>query len=358
MEHKDVNVTISFGTIAKTTFFIILLWILWQLLDLVLVVLTAVVIASAIEPAARWLIKYRVPRVLAVLLIYLLVFSVLAVIAVFFIPPLLGELSSLSTTLPNYIDRINSSESVGAVGEFTGILPDNFANSLSVGEAIKTVSEQLNKISGNVFSLISAVFGGALSFLLIVVMSFYLAVQEKGIENFLGIITPVRYEKYVIDLWHRSQTKIGLWMRGQLILALLVGVLVYLALTVFGIRYALLLAVIAAIFELIPIFGPILASIPAILIALVSGGASQAFIVVILYVIIQQFENQLLYPLVVRQVVGVPSIIAIIALIAGGTLAGLLGVILSIPLAAILMELFNDLDREKHHLKQAEQEGA
>ena len=359
MEARNISVNIGFSTIAKTIFFVILLWVLYQLRDLFLVVLTAVVIASAIEPMTRWFIRYRIPRVIAVLIMYLIVFSILFGIVFFFIPPLIGELQTFSARLPEYINSINISNSVGTVSqEISGSLPgeivDNIGSSLSVSDALTGLNNTINKFSGNFFNVMAAIFGGALSFVLIIVISFYLAVQERGIENFLAIITPVKHEKYIIDLWHRSQNKIGLWLRGQLLLALLVGILVYLALTIFGIKFALLLAVIAAVFELIPIFGPVLAGVPAVIIASLDGGLSAAFIVLIIYIIIQQFENQLLYPLVVRHVVGVPSIVAIIAIIAGGQLAGLLGVILSVPLAAILMELFNDLDREKHHLKRAE----
>lgn len=359
MENKDINVTISFGSIAKAIFFLILLLLLWQLRDLVLIVLTAVVIASSIEPTTKFLTKYRVPRVIAVLLIYLFVFIFFAVIILFFIPPLLGELSNLSSMLPGYISQLDISNPINSISDISGgIIPESFINSLSIKDALDSLSLIIDKFSGNIFSLISTFFGGAFSFILIIVISFYLAVQEKGINIFLSTITPIKYEKYIIDLWRRSQKKIGLWMKGQLILAIIVGILVYLALTVFGVRFALLLAVIAAVFEIIPIFGPIMAAIPAVLMALLSGGSSQAFIVVILYIIIQQFENHLLYPLVVRQVIGIPSIIAIIALIAGGILAGFLGILLSVPLAVIFMELFDDLDREKHHLKKIQEDGA
>lgn len=349
MADKNITINVGFGTVAKTIFFILLLWVLYQLLDLVLIVLTAVVIATAIEPATRRLVKLRIPRVLAVIILYFVVFGIFSGVIIYLIPTLTQELGSLSKQLPDYINSLNLLDSPIAETLGEGALPSQ----LPFSEAINSLSEKVADISGNFLSVLSTVFGGALSLLLIVVMSFYLSVQEKGIENFLGIITPVKYERYVIDLWHRSQKKIGLWLRGQLLLALIVGVLVYLGLTIFGIKYALLLAIIAAIFELIPIFGPILSAIPAIAIAFIGpdGGLDKAFIVVILYVIIQQFENQLLYPLVVKQVVGVPSIVAIIALIAGGTLAGLLGMILSVPLAAVLMELFNDLDKEKHHLR-------
>ena len=102
-------------------------------------------------------------------------------------------------------------------------------------------------------------------------------------------------------------------MQGQVILALIIGVLVYLGLTILGVRYALLLAVLAGVFEIIPIFGPILAAIPAVLIGFIDGGASMALFVIGLYTIIQQFENQLIYPLVVRKVVGVPPLLVILA---------------------------------------------
>jgi len=358
MQDKHLTVNIGFGTIAKTILFILLLWTLWQLINLVLVVLTAVVIASAIEPATNWFTRYKVPRVLAVLMIYLVVFTILFGFVFFFIPPLLADLKDLSLQLPGYLKSIDISDTSSLDTISSGVLPGTLTDSFSISETLNSLSETINELSRNVFKLVSTIFGGALSFSLIVVMSFYLAVQERGIENFLDIITPIKYEKYVIDLWHRSQRKIGLWLQGQLLLGLLVGILVYLALTVFQVRYALLLAVIAAIFEIIPIFGPILAAVPAVLIGLLDGGISKGFFVVILYVIIQQFENHLLYPLVVRQVVGVPSIIAIVALVAGGSLAGLLGMILSVPLAAIFMELFNDLDKEKHHLKKIAQEEA
>ena len=112
-----------------------------------------------------------------------------------------------------------------------------------------------------------------------------------------------------------------------------------------GVEYALALAVLAGLFELIPLFGPILAAIPAIALAFLADGPTTALIVLAFYIVIQQFENQLIYPLVVKKVVGVPAIIVIVALIAGGTLAGFFGMLLSVPIAAILMELFTDMQK-------------
>ena len=133
-------------------------------------------------------------------------------------------------------------------------------------------------------------------------------------------------------------------MQGQLILAVLMGVLVFLGLSILQIPHALFLALIAAVFEIIPVFGPTLAAVPAVLIAFVEGGATLGLMTVGLYVIAQQFENHLIYPNVVTRIVGVPPLLVILALIVGGELAGFLGVILSVPIAAIIQELAKDIE--------------
>jgi predicted PurR-regulated permease PerM len=178
-------------------------------------------------------------------------------------------------------------------------------------------------------------------------MSFYLSVERDGVGKFLKIITPLKHEGYIIDLWKRSQRKIGLWMQGQIILAVTIGVLVYLGLLLLNVPNALLLAALAGAFEIIPLFGPILASIPAIAISFVSGGFTAAILTAAFYLIIHQFENQLIYPLVVKKVVGVPPIVSIVALVAGFELAGFLGLVLSVPIAAIFIEFFDDLEKNK-----------
>jgi len=184
-----------------------------------------------------------------------------------------------------------------------------------------------------------------MQFILIVVLSFYFAVQEEGIEGFLRTVTPLAQEEYVIDLWHRSQKKIGLWMQGQIMLSVLVGVLIYLGLLIIGIPYALLIGLFTAVMEIIPIFGSFVAAVPAIAIAFTTGGTTLAVIVAGLYIVVNQFEAHLIYPLVVKKIVGVPPLLVIVAMVAGGELAGFLGLLLSIPLAAILQEFVGDLDK-------------
>ena len=219
--------------------------------------------------------------------------------------------------------------------------------SFGLGDLIRSIQDVSSNVSNGFVKIISAIFGGLLSFVLIVVLSFYLLVQEDGVANFLRLITPIKHEKYVIDLWKRSQRKIGQWMQGQVLLGVIIAVLLYLGLTILGIKNALLLAVFAGFMEIIPVFGPILSAIPAILMAFVGGGFTSAILTMGLCTIVQQFENHLIYPLVVKKVVGVSPIIVILALIIGAKLAGFLGIILSVPMVSALMEFVDDIERKK-----------
>ncbi len=341
----DHTISITTGTIVKILVLLGGAWLLYFLRDLVLVIVTAVVLASAIEPGVQFLRKYKVPRVLGVMSVYLLVVSVFLGVFFFFIPLVLQDLAKLLVEVPGYLDRINTLSALDEYATTFGVqAPSVSAESLLGG--MRSLLDSTG-IFSNAFGAISQIFGGLLSFVLIFVFTFYFAVIETGVSDFLRLITPRQYESYVVDLWRRSQTKIGLWMQGQVLLGLLMGAFVYLGLTIIGVKYALLLAVLAAMLELIPVFGPTLAAVPAVLIGVVNGGLGVGIAVVLLYIILQQFENHLLYPLVVTKVVGVPPLLVILALIIGAKLAGFLGILLSAPMAAVIQELVKDIESHK-----------
>lgn len=346
MNNRPVTINISGRTIALALFAVFLVALLYVLRDLVLVILVAIVIASAIEPAVKSLTKRRIPRVLAVLLIYVLIAASLAGIFSLFLPAVVGETLDFISQLPAYIDSFEvSNDFPGA--RFFGFGTEQVSQTLSLREMVSGIEASLSNASEGFVRTLSIVFGGIFSFALIVVFSFYFAVQETGIDDFLRVVTPVKQQEYVLGLWKRSQKKIGLWMQGQLLLSVLIGVLVYLGLTIFGVRFALLLAVLAAVLELIPVFGSILAAIPAIAFAFLDGGTTLALLVVGFYIIVNQFQANLIYPLVVQKVVGVPPLLVILALIIGAELAGFLGILLSVPIAATIQEFVADIQRDR-----------
>jgi predicted PurR-regulated permease PerM len=170
--------------------------------------------------------------------------------------------------------------------------------------------------------------------------------NERAIESFLRIVTPEKNAEIVVGIWKRTQRKIGLWFQGQLLLALLVGVLLYLGLLIFNIQYSFLLALVAAVLELIP-FGIILAAIPAIVSGFTSHGSTGAFEVFGLYLIVHEFEINLISPLIVQKVVGISSLLVILSILVGLNLAGFWGIILAIPASVFLMELVEEIKKQK-----------
>jgi predicted PurR-regulated permease PerM len=340
---NPASISISYETIVKVFATALLLWMLYTLSDVVLVVITAIVIASAAEPGARWFIRYGIPRVFAVIFIYITFIGLFATLGFFFVPAVLSEAASM-------VQSLSGSNTEGAMH-----FEAPFIGDVSFAEIAAQIQVLFQRLSQSPLEAVSAVFGGITSFILIIVFSFYFAVQEKGIEDFLRIITPLAYEEYIVSVWNRTQEKIALWAQGQFILGVLIGVFTYLGLSLLEVPYALLLAVTAGCLEVIPLFGPVLSAVPAIAFAYMSGGFQLASMVTILYLIIQQFENHLIYPLVVTKVVGVPPVMIILSLVIGLKLAGFYGVLLAVPMAALVQEAIADWDKKRHthHIKSA-----
>lgn len=340
------KIVISTGSFVRGVIVVAVALALFFIRDLILIFLASIVIASAVEPAATWAKRHKIPRVPAILGVYIVTGVLFAGVFYFLFLPLLGDLSNFIRSFPEYSKALVSDPTLSNVFGSSSFL-GNVSDSIPVPDIISHLNNFVVSVSNSAFSSVSNIFGGVFSFILIVILSFYLAVQNDGVGKFLKVVTPWKQEKYVINLWNRSQAKIGLWMQGQLLLAVIIMVLAYLGLVLLGVEQALLLAAAAGLLEIIPLFGPIIASIPAILIAFASGGTTEAVLVAGLFLIIHQFENQLIYPLVVKKVVGVPPMVSIVALLVGGALGGFLGLVISVPMATILMEYISDLEQEK-----------
>jgi predicted PurR-regulated permease PerM len=343
--HRTID--ISFGTILKTVAVLVGIWLLYAVKDIVLIVLTAVVIASAIEPATKWFVGRRVPRTVAVVILYIAVFTVLGLIIYMFVPTFINETSTLLQNIPEHIGSIEVS-SIFSESSVLGSLP--LSGEASLVDYVRGLQDSLSGYSEGLFRTLSSVFGGLVSLILVTVISFYLAVKENGIEEFIRVVTPYSHQGYAVDLWKRTQAKIGKWLQGQLLLMLIIGVLTYVGLVLLGVPNAFVFAVVAALFEVIPIFGPILAAIPAIAVAFTSSGLTLALITLGLYVVIQQLENQVIYPQVVHKVVGVPALVVLLSLLVGASLAGFMGVLLSVPIAALIMEFTHDIQKRNKEL--------
>lgn len=343
---KDIRVVITSGTIFTALCVVGGVYLLWILRDLLLLVLTAIVIASAIEPWIAFFIRRRLPRFVSALLVYILVFgSVFAMLYLFF-PPIISDAANFLSAMPKYLETLNLSSSFSSAAQATSLF-GNIQGTQSFVQTLLSLQSIFTSTSGGVTQLLVTFFGGIFSLLLIIVLSFYFALQDTGVDDFLRLVMPVAHEEYSVDLWKRSQKKIGLWMQGQVLLSVIVAILVYLGLLIIGIPYALLLSAFTAIAEIIPVFGSLIAGTVAVIVAYSSGGVSLGLIVAGLFVVVNQFESNLIYPLIVKKIVGIPPLLVIVALIAGYTLAGFLGVVLSVPIAAVVLEFITDFDKRK-----------
>lgn len=342
---EENTLSVSSGTIIRAILIGASFWALWFLRDVFLVVLAAIVLASAVEPAIIGLVRRGMPRILALVTVYFASLSSLALMLYFFVPAFLEDVNILLHALPKNVSIDAFLFGADAVGH----------TAFTIGEGASLLDVIAKNIaSGGVVEMFTKFSGGLVSFVLILVLSFYLAAQEHGIESFLRLVSPARKAGYVVGLWYRSQTKIGLWFQGQIYLGLIVGAIAFVGLLALGVKSAFFLAVTIMFLEIIPVFGPILAAIPALAIAYSSGiyfvptgGIVAAFSVAMFYAILQQVESHLIYPHVVRKVIGIPPVLVILSLAIGAKVAGLLGLLLAVPVMAVAMEYFTDLAREK-----------
>lgn len=345
--HQDLKIDISIKSIIRILVAIFLIYVLMKLTNIILVVLTAIVIASFVEAALNKLKRYVKNRIFAVFLMYLLVIGIFVGMAYVFVPVFVSEMSALVESLAQYIPN-NSIFNTFQTETLSGAkdVVNSISSNASLGELISNIKLLIESLSGGFVEIFGKAFGGVINLGLIFIISFYLSISKDGVENFLRIITPINKEEYVIGLWKRTQKKIGLWIQGQMLLSLIIGILTYLGLTILGVKYSLVISVITALFELIP-FGIFISVIPAVVFSYLSGGVTLSILTALLYFILHQFENYLIYPLIIKKVIGIPPLVVILSVIIGWQLANFWGVILAIPVAVFLFELLNDLEKKK-----------
>ncbi len=283
---EQKTIRISTDTLVRGLLLVVAGYAIFMLREIFLLILAAIVIASFVESGVRAFARVNVKRSLAVPIIYSVVVLVLFGIFYAFVPIIFRELSGLLSLISDYLPSAPevTPQSIEGATNFVSSL----SKETSIGELLSSVKTVASSFSDGFTSIIGGTFGSVINLILVLVMSFYLSIQEKGIVTFLRIITPLRHEKYVIDLWARTQRKIGLWFQGQMLLGIVIAAISFICLALLGVQYAFLIAIISGIAELIP-FGLTFAAIPAVLFALIDGGVLLGFKVVVFYIILQQY---------------------------------------------------------------------
>ena len=338
MNRPEVN--ISSGIIWRTVLIVLVLWFVYLIREILLLLFVALVVVSAAQPIVEKLEKKKIPRPLTTAVLYILGLTFL-IGGIYLIAPVLSEeFQQLGKNIPQYFEGISH-----FINNLSALAADyNFENNLQ--NLIQNSSTRVGELFSQIFSNAFTFLGGIFKLLLVLSLSFYMLVRKEGIRGFLRSITPQKHQEYVFDLTARIQYKMGRWLIGQLVLILIIFAFDYLVLYFLGVPYALILALLGGLLEVIPYIGPTLALIPAALVGLTVSPFT-ALLVIILYIVIQQSENYVITPLVMKKAVGLDPVIIILSLLIGGILAGFLGVLIAVPFATAVSVFMDDLLEDK-----------
>lgn len=329
------KIDISSSTIFRTILILVGFWFLYIIQDVLLMLFASIVLAAGIEPVAKWAQKYKVPRALTVVLVYVAVLAILSLVVTLMIPPLATQVTQMAQVVPQAFDRVE-----GWVG---GTFPINEETLVTqVQDFLNRFGSSLANASFNVFQQTRNVVSGFVSVLFVFVITFYLVMEQDALKKFFRVILPKEHVAYVDGVVDRAQKQIGRWIIGQLVLGVIMGLIVGIGLWLIGVKFALVLGILAGVMEIIPVIGPIIAAIPAVIIGL-SQGPVLGLGTVVFYILVQQAENHLLVPNIMKRAVGLSPLVTLIAVLLGARLIGVVGVILAVPAATIIKVFLSDI---------------
>ena len=320
---------ISIVSVIKILLLLVGIWLLYLVRDVLLIILVSGIIVVALEPFVEKLAKQGIPRVLSVVVMYVALLVFLGFFVYFIIRPVAGQIKELPLNFPYYTSKLSNID--------LGNLPS------SLGNVFDGFASKISATAGGLIGAVVSIFGGVISAVTVFALTFYFLVEEEGIRKSIASLIPIAHKERFYSTINKLGAKLGDWMRGQLLLMLIVGTLDGIALWILGIQFALTLAVLSGLLEVIPVIGPILAGAAAVFVAFVSGVALwKIFVIVAIYILVQQLENQVLIPKIMQKAIGLSPVIVIIAILIGVKLLGLGGAVLAVPVAAAIQVLLSE----------------
>lgn len=336
-EGNRVVVEISAGTVARATavvlLLLLLLYFLYQISGILVLLFVSFLFAAALDPVVDFLQKRKFPRSLSVLLIYIVIFYVLGVSLSSLIPLIAKQVTDIGSSVAVFVQNLTSdSHQTSALAKQFKPIFDQLYQAIDIKTAAEQIQNALQVLGTQLLNISLNISLGLINLVLILVLTFFMTVEERALHDFFLSIFPSRYGNYISTRMEAVKEKIGNWLRGQLLLSLAAGVLTYIGLLVLNVDYALTLSVIAGILMVIPVMGRIFAWVFALPVVL-NQSPLLALWVSIYYFILFQVENNFLVPYIMNKVVGLSPIIIIFAMLVGQQYLGILGLVISIPIA-------------------------
>jgi predicted PurR-regulated permease PerM len=321
---------ISWGTIAKVSFVFAGFYILFLLRDILIWIIFALVISILFNPAIGFLEKKRIPRSVATIMVYVSFFTILSLVLYWTIPVFIIEIQLFTQLFPQYFEKL--------APPLKGLGFEAFESFEAFTLAIQ---DWLVRISSSIFGAIVAIFGGIFSTITIFALAIFFSIEEKGVRKAIKLLSPKGLESSFLNIWEKGKSKTNAWFGARILSGMFVGLVSYIVLKLFNINYAFVLSVFAGLTDIIPVLGPIFAGVVITILAALDSWP-KAILVLIAFVLIQQIEGNIITPVLTKRLVGLPSVLVLIALLLGARLWGGLGAILAIPLAGIIYEFVRD----------------
>lgn len=361
--HQKMELSVSVGTMAKFVAITIMLLLVaaffYKISDILLLFFVALLFAAALDPMVDVLERRRIPRSLGVIVIYLLVLFAIGLLVSSLVPIIAKELSELADKtqgfitniiqgkiqLPSFMERFRPS----IKHFFEGV---DVSQLVDYKKFLTDLAGNLKDLAGSVFKSVLVIFNGFFNMIFVLVITFLMTVDERGIDKFILSLFPGRYNDYIHQKSEAIKEKMGYWLRGQVVLCIVVGLMVYLGLFIVGlftqpVEYAATIALVAGFTELIPYVGPFMAWLVALPII-----ANQSLVLIIWMTVImysvQLLENNIIVPVVMKRAVGISPIFVMFSMLVGFEYLGVLGMILGVPVATAVAIFVKDYtDKEK-----------
>ena len=324
---------------AAALFVIFLANLLSRVVDLLILLLIGILLATAIDPLARRMRRVGLNRPASILSVYVLVLLIVAGLLAFILPPIVAQATDFATNLPRVADHLQQRYATSSHAWVRELSADG-------AQKLRDLSDHPPDVSGVVkdqaVNVVSSLFGSLISIVTVLLISFYWLSERNLIRRALLGFVPDQRRTRVNDIWTHIETKLGKWFRAQLTLCAIIGASCAVGYGILQIEFWPLLALIAAVTEIIPILGPWIGGVPAVVIALTDGPV-KAIIVAVFIIVLQQIEGNILVPRIQGDAIGLTPLAVILAILAGTSLAGPIGGILAVPIAAIIQVLIQDL---------------
>lgn len=360
--HEVTKMEVSSSAIARffgiALLFLAGVWFLYHIREIVLIFFVALIFAAALDPMVDYLERRKVPRWAGVILLYLVFFFLLGLFIGNLIPLLASEISDLALKIQDLLTNI-ANGNIALPSYLEGLRPTirKLFSGIDISklgdyrEILIQFGEKLASVGKNVVNALILVFNGIFNTALVLVLTFLMTIDEKAVDKFILSLFPARYGEYITEKSKAIKDKIGYWLRGQVSLMVIIGFMVALGFFIVGlfttkIQYAATIAMFAGLMELIPYVGAVLAWLVALPIV-----ANQSLILVvwvtIVFVIVQQLENNFIVPLIMKKAVGLNPILSIFSLMVGFKLLGIIGMVLAIPVATMVSIFVKDYARKE-----------